>query len=153
MPCLCCCCLNNHTFTMSLRLSGRVRGSRARAQAAAPSWPPAELPGLVMLSPFPGRALREKGLWADPPVSPPLAPPLMPQALALPLALQSLGNVCFMAFLSIAPALQNRCRLSPCIINSPPLSNSIESTFSPLPVVLKLYTQLTSKYQFRNLAR
>lgn len=52
-----------------------------------------------------------------------------------------------------ALALQNHCHLSLCIINSPPISDSIESTFSPLPVVSKLYTQLISKYQFRNLAR
>lgn len=87
------------------------------------------------------------------PVSPPLVPSSPPQGLAMPLASQSLENVCFMAFFAAALALQNCQHLSVYIINSPPISNSIESTFSPLLVVPKLYTQLISKYQFRNLAR
>lgn len=87
------------------------------------------------------------------PVSPPLVPSSPPQGLAMPLASQSLENVCFTAFFTAALALQNCQHLSVCIINSPPISNSIESTFSPLLVVSKLYTQLISKHQFRNLAR
>lgn len=63
------------------------------------------------------------------------------------------AKLLFYSFLHSALFLQNRQHLSHCIINSPPISNSIESTFSPLPVVPKLYTQLISKYQFRNLAR
>lgn len=87
------------------------------------------------------------------PASPRPVPPSSPRARVMPLASQSLENVCFAACFATVLALQNHRHLSLCIINSPPISKSIESTFSPLPVVPKLYTQLISKYQFRNLAR
>lgn len=151
MPCLCQCYLNNHPFV----------ASKQGWPCPAISWlcpSPADSCGAQTHSYIPvpcpleyGHPVRRALGW--PTRASPPAPPFVPRALVLPLALRSLENICFMASFFPDLALQNRCRLSPCIINSPPISNSIESTFSLLPVVLKLYTQLISKYQFRNLAR